>query len=992
MQWFAQEAAFLSIVLAGTALSLAAAPDVTRYEGLISGEPALVSYWRLDGDCRDAKGALHGETRGGAAVFDKGPGDGKATFNFEARHLPFQIGSSVPEGAECFEGAIDEVAVYSKALSAADIERHMDAMAAKQRLTPEQVAAEAEKERRGREAAAKKRLAELMADDHLFARGASRLYRGEHLGAIRLPVGGIGSGSIQIDGEAARPVWQIFNNLTQASVPNSFFAVRVKVGGGRAVVRVLQSKAVGPFAAMKSLSFRGEYPFGWFTFNDADLPVEVSLETFNPLIPTDLRSSSIPCAIYNVTVRNPTGKLVEVSLLGAQQNAVGYTGSGSIKGRSFAGYGGNVNRVRRTGGATLLHLASEKPKTAPGFGDMALAVLEGNATASAAWDDLESLAADLADDGALTGPAKTGPTPGGQTADGALAVAFHLAPGASRTVRFVLTWHFPNARHGREAWGGAGNRYANWWSDARDVAREVIDRFDELSDRTRRFHDTLYATNLPVWLLDRLSSQLVVLRSQTTFWTRAGYFGGWEGCCRSRGCCHGNCSHVWQYAQAHARLFPALGRIMREQEFHYQAPDGGIPHRQPKSHAAFDGQCGSILGAYREHLMSRDGDWLSRYWPKVKRAMDFLIARWDKDGDGVLAGPQWNTLDGNLGGSTSWLGTLYLASLAATERMALLQGDTQAARRYRTIRESGSKKQDESLFNGEYYIQIPDAKPQQDYGRGCHIDQVLGQWWAWQLDLGSLYPPQRVRTALGSLFKHNFRPSLRGYRQVPRKFVADADPGMQMITWPKGNRPPKHMRYADEVMSGFEYSAAAAMVYAGLVREGFAIVRAASMRYDGRLRTGLTGADTASWGYSGNPFGDDECGKFYARPMSIWSMLLACQDYVYDGPAGLIGFKPVWKPEDHASFFSTAEGWGLFAQKRSAGRQTERIEVRYGTLRVKSLVFELPQDVTPSKVAVRLGEEPLGATHAFRNRQLTLTLASETTVREGEAITAVVQW
>ena len=101
-------------------------------------------------------------------------------------------------------------------------------------------------------------------------------------------------------------------------------------------------------------------------------------------------------------------------------------------------------------------------------------------------------------------------------------------------------------------------------------------------------------------------------------------------------------------------------------------------------------------------------------------------------------------------------------------------------------------------------------------------------------------------------------------------------------------------------LSGFEYTAAVAMVQAGLLREGFAVVRAAAQRDDGRLREGLTPGGQASWGFSGNPFGDDECGKYYKRAMSIWSMLLACQGLLYDGPAAKIGFLPAWKSEDHS--------------------------------------------------------------------------------------------
>ena len=920
------------------------------------------------------------------------PLSGSGTFTFAARKLPLQIGSSTSGGAEQFDGLIDEVAVYSRTLSVKEIERHMDLLGAKKRITRQEAAAAAEKRRLAREVERKKLLARWLAEQDLFARGTSRVYRAEHLGAIRLSVGGIGTGSIQIDGKARRAAWQIFNNMPQVSVPGSFFAVRAKAAGGPAVLRALQTEPVGAFAAMKGLRFRGEYPFGWFDFEDANLPVRVSLETFNPLIPLDLRNSAIPCAIYNITVANPGGKPAEVALLAAQQNAAGFTGAGAIRGRAFAGYGGNVNRVVRAGGATILHMTTSKAAGAAGFGDLALAAVDAKATASAAWETIAKLAEDLGADGSLSGPAEGGPTADGKTIDGALASSFTLSPGAKRTVCFVLAWHFPNARHGHGAWGGKGNMYANWWPNALRVAREVVRRREELTGQTRRYHQTLYASNLPAWLLDRLSSQLVVIRSQTTFWTKAGYFGGWEGCCRGSGCCHGNCNHVWHYAQAHARLFPKLGRILREQEFRFQAPSGAIPHRQPASHPAFDGQCGGILGAYREHLLSGDGAWLARHWAKVKRAMDYVIATWDRDADGVLAGPQWNTLDGNLGGSTSWLGTLYLASLAAAEKMALLEGDGDAAKRYRRIRRSGSRKQDATLFNGEYYIQIPDARPQQDYHDGCSIDQVLGQWWAHQLDLGWLYPPGHVRSALGALFRHNFRPRLRGYRQAPRKFVHDDDAGMQMITWPKGPRPSRHILYADEVMSGFEYSAAAAMVQAGLLREGFAVVRAASLRYDGRLRTGLTGSDTASWGYSGNPFGDDECGKFYARPMSIWSMLLACQGFVYDGPAGAIGFRPVWKPEDHASFFSGAEGWGLFTQKRAGRTQTERLDVRYGKLRVRTLLFELPENAKPTKVSVAVGGRAIRSAHKLKDAALTISLPAEVTVGKGRAMTAEIRW
>ncbi len=914
------------------------------------------------------------------------------TFNFGEVERPLSIASSRPAGSELMDCWVDEVAFYRRALCPCDVEAHADAMgwgerrrelarAKEQRLRRQQAL-------RAEQAAERdKRRAELMADPALLAEGEPTVYRDEHLEAISLPLGGIGTGCIQINGRAERHVWQIFNNHKHATVPHSFFAVRVKQGKDEPVVRALQATPVGPFAAMKGLRFRGEYPLGWYAFEDDGVPVEVRMETFNPLVPLQVPSATIPCAVFLLSAENPTDRPVDVAFLAAQQNAVGYLADEPIAGRAYKGYGGNRNRVLHEGGITLLHMTADQPADAPSSGDMVLTALADPVSAGASWEDLEGLAGDFASRGSISGPDRAGPSNEGETLDGALCADFRLAPRERRTVPFVLAWHFPNGRHGNGPWGGPGNRYAEVWPDALAVARDLRANLDELTAKTHLYHDTLYASNLPHWLLDRLSSQVAILRSRTCFWAKDGYFGAWEGCCPTSGCCHGNCNHVWHYAQAHARLFPSIARRMREQEFRFQSPEGAIPHRQPKSHPAFDGQCGAVLNAYREHLTSADGAWLAENWAGIRRAMDYVIATWDEDEDGVLAGPQWNTLDGALGGSSSWLGTLYLAALAAAEKMALLQDEPEAAERYARVRNFGGKKQDATLFTGEYYVQIREPTPHEDYGRGCHIDQVLGQWWAHQLDLGWVYPPDHVRTALGTLFATNFRGNMAGLTQVPRKFVADEDPGMQMIVWPEGEqRPPKVIRYGDEVMTGFEYAAAAAMVQAGLVREGFTAARAVALRYDGRLREGLTPARTASWGYSGNPFGDDECGKFYARAMSVWSMLLACQGYVYDGPAGRIGFKPVWRPDDHASMFTAAEGWGFFCQRREGNRQTERLEVRYGSLRVSSLVFEVPEGRKPARVEVEVAEEPVGSTLSVAGGEVRVELAEPAVVGADRAL------
>ncbi|MCR4415223.1 MAG: GH116 family glycosyl-hydrolase, partial [Thermoguttaceae bacterium] len=181
-----------------------------------------------------------------------------------------------------------------------------------------------------------------------------RVYRGKHLEAVAMPLGGIGTGSIWLDGQGRLAVWQIFNNLSEPRIPDSFFGVRVLDGAGKSVTRVLQTVAEGPFAPVASLSYEGGYPIARLSFDDPALPIAVRLEGFNPMIPLDAANSSIPTAIFRLSARN-TGKApVEVTLFGTLQNAVGSQGAANIQGVRHPAYGGNRNRVVREAGFTAV--------------------------------------------------------------------------------------------------------------------------------------------------------------------------------------------------------------------------------------------------------------------------------------------------------------------------------------------------------------------------------------------------------------------------------------------------------------------------------------------------------------------------------------------------------------------------------------------------------------------------------------------------------------
>jgi uncharacterized protein (DUF608 family) len=544
---------------------------------------------------------------------------------------------------------------------------------------------------------------------------------------------------------------------------------------------------------------------------------------------------------------------------------------------------------------------------------------------------------------------------------GVLSRKLSLAPGQQAEVSFVVAWHFPNIRHLKLP-DINGRKYGKRFASVREVVDFIAANVASLSEQTHQWHDTWYDSTLPYWFLDRTFLNISTLATSTAYWFGNNRFYGWEGV----GCCEGTCQHVWHYAHAVARIFPSIERTTREMvdyglAFHedtgamnYRAEFGPIP--------AHDGQAGTILRAYREHQMSPDDAFLKKYWPKIKKSLEFLISQ-DPNQDGILDGAQYNTLDAAWYGKIAWISSLYVASLRAGEQMAREMGDDAFAERAKAIAEAGTRNIDQELFNGEYYYQIADKEHADKVGSfdSCEIDQVFGQSWAFQVGLPRILPREHTLTALRSLWKYNFTPDVGAFRNAnkPGRWYAMAgEGGLIMATWPKGNRQRVQEGfdfYFNECMNGFEYQVAGHMIWEGMVQEGLAITRAIHDRYHASRR---------------NPWNEVECGDHYARSMASYGVYIAACGYQYHGPKGQLGFAPRLTPDNFKAAFTVAEGWGQFRQKRTENQQTEQVEIRSGQLRLTSLDFELAEKAVLGPVTVQLGGQPIKATATASGNQV----------------------
>jgi non-lysosomal glucosylceramidase len=562
---------------------------------------------------------------------------------------------------------------------------------------------------------------------------------------------------------------------------------------------------------------------------------------------------------------------------------------------------------------------------------------------------------------------------------GALGRTLKLAPGESAQVTFVLAWHFPNLSLAGPL-QKAGRHYATKFASAHAVAQYVAREFDRLASGTRMWRDTWYDSTLPFWFLDRTFLNTSILATSTSFRFANGRYYGWEGV----GCCEGTCGHVYGYAHATARLFPELERGTREKVDFGSAlqPDGAIHFRgEFNDFPAVDAQAGSVLRALREHQMSVDAAFLHRCWPRIKRATQWLIAK-DANADGLIEGNQHNTLDTDWFGPVAWLSGLYLAALAAAAEMADIAGDAEFAVECRGILETGRKNLVAQLFDGDYFVNkvSPQHLDAINSGTGCEIDQVFGQSWAFQVGLPRVLSQKETLTALKSLWRCNFSPDVGPYRAIykPGRWYALAgEAGLLMCSFPRrdwdyaqaaGKGPEWAAGYFNECMNGFEYQAAGHMIWEGLTQEGLAVTRAVHDRYHASRR---------------NPWNEVECGDHYARSMASYGVYLAACGYEYDGPRGCLGFAPKILPENFKCAFTSAEGWGSFAQDAQGGKLKARVAVRFGRLKLKTLALEFSG---AGAVRAAVGNNVLPAKLARDGRRVLVTLAEAVEIPAGQTL------
>ena len=811
-------------------------------------------------------------------------------------------------------------------------------------------------------------------------------YENEYLNRVAFPIGGLGSGMFCMEGTGAISHMSVRNKPEVFHEPGMFAALSIKQFPPS--TKVLEGPAplwkkfgqpdsgngsggtIFGLPRFSRCSFTTRFPFATISLSDDELPLELEITGWSPFIPGDADNSSLPVGILEYKITNKHNQSLDFVFSYSSKNFLRIDNSkGKIRSISNGFMLSNDGTTEKPFQKSDFAIFSDQPNT-----------IVDHCWFRGGWFDPLTMAWENIRDG---NPKSVSPVDDG--APGAtMFIPFSLSAGQSKVIKIHTAWYVPesNLKFGGEpkesdkcdpstgccgttaelGYGGDNSAinfkpwYAAKFNSVEAVADYVTSNFQELKKKSQLFSDTFYSTTLPDEVVEAVAANLTILKSPTVLRQHDGRLWNFEGCSDNNGCCHGTCTHVWNYAQAIPHLFPDLERTLRQTEFcESQNPEGHQTFRsalpiRPVDHnfyAAADGQLGGIMKAYREWRISGDNEWLKKMYPLVKASLDYCSKTWDPKGKGVLEEPHHNTYDIEFWGPDGMCTSFYLGALTAIIEMGkFLKKDV---KKYQTLYEKGKKICETELYDGEYFIQkikveglnapnpitaseksyggnySEEAKkllekegPKYQYGKGCLSDGVLGAWIARMCGLDDILDNEKIKSHLVAVHKYNLKKDLSDHVNPQRpSFAMGNEGGLLLCSWPKGGKLSLPFVYSNEVWTGIEYQVASHLMLMGKVEEGLEIVRACRDRYDGKSR---------------NPFNEYECGHWYARALASYGLIQGLTGVRYDAVDKTLYIDS--KIGDFSSFLSTQSGYGLVTLSQG----NPSVKISSGNIKIEKVV------------------------------------------------------
>lgn len=734
-----------------------------------------------------------------------------------------------------------------------------------------------------------------------------------------VPVGGVGTGCIELGADARFRNVTINNNRTAATrIPfasGAFLAVRA-ARGKDVSTRILQPETsipfeaagiLAPYTSSAEMSWYGLYPGANYRLAPECFPLELQWSCLAPVIPYDTQASTLPLIMCALQFTNPTEETFSISALFNWENLRGCTADESPEDRGLirAVSYRRIDETLHVGDAGTendempalplgLSFGHWEPCAGNADGNYCLVATpaDGMRTTHAGWHrksegDIRKIWESFEESGALPGTISSDP----EAHCGSVCTSVRLAPGETRRLLFLLTWYCPYyVVEGRDL----GNGYAAEYESAVHVAEYSLKHSGYFLRAVSSWHNRFLQSSFPNWYTRMLINNSHVFTTNSIL-TRDGQFAMMETpqdpvmgvLDRSFYSSIGTLLFFPGFAERELELFgqtdteSAPGRIYRElgNGTIYKPGYGGVPDEMTDLNAKF------ILMAYRNFHLTGKTVTLINIFPRLREAMEYSM-RGDDDRDGIpdVHGDATTFRGWEMHGLSSYTGGLWIDAMLAYAKMARHLKHEQEARFYEARARRALRYFERRLWNDEegyYRLYIEHEPGSADPSRsddGCLSGQLAGAWYADFLNIEAGFSHERIGRALESIERLDQRPGgiAKGYApdgtpcRNPPGSASDPDAGE---CWPS---------YTVSYL-------ACPQIYHGSVDKGLEMIR--SVYQNLHVKHQRTYNQPLAW----DAERDEPCGSKQDRHMgalSIWHSLYALQGFSLSVPEQTIRIAP----------------------------------------------------------------------------------------------------
>lgn len=314
-----------------------------------------------------------------------------------------------------------------------------------------------------------------------------------------VPIGGLGSGTIELKGDGSLAAWDLFNdasgNRASETLDDAFFAIRTQVVDSPPQVFALRTHTAEPLRPVSEITYTGSFPVSRLQASDPALPLDVVLYGYGSFKVNDAVASTIPSAMFSIVIANPTSQAIDTSVMFCLPN--------------------QLEGTYRTERGLLLSRSGQEQTS----GEICMAFDSDLSVSSMVTSDLSDLWHTFERNGSLNGQASLG-----LFEYGALAKRFIIEPNSSRAITLVLSWHFPHRFIAGEA---VGNQYTHRFPSATDANQTTLHRLPE-TWRSIQSWQSLYTQNsLPPSIQQGLGNSIAHFY-KNTFITANNNWASWD--------------------------------------------------------------------------------------------------------------------------------------------------------------------------------------------------------------------------------------------------------------------------------------------------------------------------------------------------------------------------------------------------------------------------------------------------------------------------------